>query len=60
VGLGLYLAKHIIEQLGGKITVESEFGAGTVFTVLLPVPVQDRNAQASIEDEVNVEAIAGS
>ncbi|MFZ0063341.1 MAG: ATP-binding protein [Pyrinomonadaceae bacterium] len=60
VGLGLYLAKHIIEQSGGRITVNSKFGAGTIFTVLLPVSVPISNSEVSVEDEADVEAIAGS
>ncbi len=36
-GLGLPLAKAIIEGQGGLITVQSAAGAGTVFTVLLPL-----------------------
>ena len=60
VGLGLYLAKHIIEQLGGRILVASKLGAGTTFTVLLPVSVAEGNSAKSIEDEVNVEAIVSS
>src|SRR5688500_9968423 len=60
VGLGLYLAKHIVEQLGGRIRVESEVGAGTVFTVLMPALVTGGNSEITIEDDVDVEAIAGS
>ena len=34
VGLGLYLAQHIVGQLNGEITVESKQGEGTTFSVL--------------------------
>jgi signal transduction histidine kinase len=36
-GIGLYMCRELVELHGGKITVESEFGTGSVFTVTLPV-----------------------
>lgn len=36
-GLGLYISRKLIEAHGGKISVESEEGSGTVFTFTLPV-----------------------
>ena len=36
-GLGLSLVKHIIEAHGGKVTLQSELGRGSAFTVHLPV-----------------------
>ncbi len=36
-GLGLSLVKHIVEGHGGRVTVASEEGAGSTFTIHLPV-----------------------
>ena len=37
VGLGLYLGRNVMEQMGGKIGVVSEVGRGSRFTLHLPV-----------------------
>lgn len=39
-GLGLPTARKIVEAHGGSITVQSEVGRGTQFTIALPVPAR--------------------
>jgi PAS domain S-box-containing protein len=39
-GLGLAISRKIIQQHGGQIWVESEYGRGSVFSFLLPMEVK--------------------
>lgn len=47
-GLGLTLAKELVELLRGKISVTSQKGIGTTFTIMLPVLPPKREQNGSV------------
>ncbi len=46
-GLGLAISKDIMRRFGGDLTVESQVGVGTRFTLTLPVAVEGRTVSQS-------------
>ena len=46
-GLGLAISRNFCQMMGGDITVESEEGKGTKFTITLPVVVVDPQAKTA-------------
>ncbi|MEP6946113.1 MAG: HAMP domain-containing sensor histidine kinase [Acidobacteriota bacterium] len=59
VGLGLYLARDVMGRMGGKISVETEVGKGSTFTLHLPIWNPDTCGKQSSEVKENAETIAG-
>jgi hypothetical protein len=44
-GLGLVITRRFCRMMGGDVTVESEYGVGTTFTIRLPAEVVEHKAE---------------
>jgi two-component system sensor histidine kinase RegB len=51
MGLGLFLARAVIEGVGGTLQIDSRTGEGTEVAVLLPTDVTPREAPATVSSE---------
>jgi signal transduction histidine kinase len=54
VGLGLTIAKKIVEHHGGWLEIDSMFGKGTTVVMMLPVKAQQRRGETGFDDEAYV------
>ena len=55
LGIGLAMARHIVELHKGKLWVESDIGQGSTFTVALPLDTEDIFLKDQVEEETVVE-----
>ena len=53
-GLGLAITKQMVELIGGTIDCKSKQGEGTTFTVVLDIPVADRQRDDMQLDSVDI------
>ena len=59
-GLGLPIAKELVEQMGGKIHFESELGVGTTFYITLPFRVDPNPPKAESAKPEQAASIKGA
>ena len=53
-GLGLAITKQMVDLLGGTIDCQSEQGKGTTFTVVLDIPIADRQREEMQLEPIDV------
>ena len=53
-GLGLAITKQMVDLMGGTIDCQSEQGKGTTFTVVIDIPVADRQRDDMRLDPIDV------
>ncbi len=51
IGLGMSIAKSIVDKMGGTISVRSEVNRGSIFTATLDFRIQPDQAQPAAEEE---------
>ena len=58
-GLGMAIAKNLVEKMGGTITFESEKGAGTTFVIRVPFKIDMDADKREEQKDVSEKSIKG-
>ena len=54
MGLGLPLAKRLVELMNGRIEISSNRNKGTIVTIFIPADVSDHNADISVQKIISI------
>ena len=58
-GLGLAIVKHLVELMGGSISVDSVYGQGTTVTITIPQKIVDHRSIAQVPEVAQAELEGG-
>ena len=58
-GLGMSIAKNLVEKMGGSISFESEEGAGTTFVIRVPFKIDPDSDKREEQRDVSEKSIKG-
>ena len=56
VGLGLAIAQTLVNRMGGFITVKSELGKGSQFSIIVPQKIHDEKPIVEFTEKANINA----
>lgn len=56
-GLGLAITKALVEMMGGKINVQSQFGQGSMFMVQIPQKISKLSAPTIYQQNVVIQSV---
>jgi PAS domain S-box-containing protein len=59
-GLGLSITKAFVEMMGGNVMIESEYGHGTIFTVMIPLVEGRKDAGEQKTEKIESLFITGA
>lgn len=58
-GLGMTITKNLVDRMGGTIQIESEIDKGSIFTVILPLPIAEAPQEQEETDKGESAETAG-